>query len=123
MSSRLPVLLALSTLCTAAGGRAAAAETKRPNIVFVIADDLRHDGLGLAATRTARTPNIDRLAAEGLLPEEFLRRHPALLAQPRQLLDGTLPVRPPRDQQRQGRPRCRQPHTLHLPTDTPRSGV
>ena len=36
-----------------------------PNIVFIIADDLRYDLLGCNGHPHVRTPNIDRLAAEG----------------------------------------------------------
>ncbi len=38
-----------------------------PNIVLITVDTLRADRLGCYGSRTARTPNIDRLAAEGLL--------------------------------------------------------
>jgi len=37
----------------------------RPNIVFVLVDDLRWDDFGAAGHPFAETPNIDRLAAEG----------------------------------------------------------
>jgi arylsulfatase A-like enzyme len=39
----------------------------RPNIVFLLADDLRWDGLGCTGNRLARTPNLDALAARGTL--------------------------------------------------------
>ncbi len=54
--------------CAAAGGAVASAAwgaDARPNIVFVIADDLRHDALGVTGSRFAKTPHLDRLAAEG----------------------------------------------------------
>jgi len=38
---------------------------RRPNIVFVLADQLRRQSCGYAGDARARTPNIDRLAAEG----------------------------------------------------------
>ncbi len=38
----------------------------RPNIVIVLVDDLRWDELGCAGHPTARTPNIDRIALEGM---------------------------------------------------------
>jgi arylsulfatase A-like enzyme len=38
----------------------------RPNLVFVFADQLRHDRVGYAGDRTAMTPNLDRLASEGI---------------------------------------------------------
>ncbi len=43
----------------------AADATSRPNIVFLLADDLRFDALGAAGNSIIQTPNIDRLAAQG----------------------------------------------------------
>src|ERR1043166_8116948 len=43
-----------------------AAETVgRPNIVFLLTDDQRWDSLGLTGNPVVKTPNIDRLAADG----------------------------------------------------------
>lgn len=42
------------------------AGASKPNVVFIIADDLGRE-LGCYGDRTARTPNIDRLAASGVL--------------------------------------------------------
>ena len=38
----------------------------RPNIIYVLADQLRHQSCGYAGDGAARTPNIDRLAASGV---------------------------------------------------------
>ncbi len=38
----------------------------RPNVVFILADDLGYADLGCYGQRKIRTPNIDRLAAEGM---------------------------------------------------------
>ncbi len=38
----------------------------RPNFVFILADDHRHDFLGSAGHPWLRTPHLDRLAAEGV---------------------------------------------------------
>ncbi len=47
--------------------RPAAAETKRPpNIVLIMADDLGYAELGCYGQEKIRTPNIDRLAAQGM---------------------------------------------------------
>lgn len=44
-----------------------AAETPRPpNVVFIIADDLGHGDLGCYGQKKIKTPNVDRLAAEGM---------------------------------------------------------
>ena len=40
--------------------------TKKPNLVFVFADQLRYQSCGYAGDTKARTPNIDRLAGEGV---------------------------------------------------------
>ena len=50
---------------TAAGLGAAAAAPDRPNLVYVFADQLRYQSCGYAGDEYARTPNIDRLAAQG----------------------------------------------------------
>lgn len=39
---------------------------ERPNIVFILADDLGYGELGCYGQKKIRTPNIDRLAAEGM---------------------------------------------------------
>ena len=39
---------------------------RRPNIVFILADDLGYGDLGCFGQKKIRTPNIDRLAAEGM---------------------------------------------------------
>jgi arylsulfatase A-like enzyme len=38
--------------------------TKRPNVVIIMADQLRYDCLGANGNRIIRTPNLDRLAGE-----------------------------------------------------------
>ncbi|MHC4647562.1 MAG: sulfatase-like hydrolase/transferase [Planctomycetota bacterium] len=39
---------------------------RRPNIVFIIADDLGYGDLGCYGQQKIQTPNIDRLALEGM---------------------------------------------------------
>lgn len=41
------------------------AEEKKPNILFILADDLGYRDLGCYGAEDARTPNLDRLAEEG----------------------------------------------------------
>jgi arylsulfatase A-like enzyme len=40
---------------------------RRPNIIFILIDDLRWDGLSALGHPYAKTPNIDRLAKEGAI--------------------------------------------------------
>ena len=44
-----------------------AAETKRPNIIFVLTDDQRWDTLGGMGNTIIQTPNVDRLAEQGVV--------------------------------------------------------
>lgn len=45
---------------------AAAARRPRPNLVYILADDLGYGALGAYGQQTMRTPNLDQLAAEGI---------------------------------------------------------
>src|SRR5688572_10721413 len=47
-------------------GSIALSATSRPNIVFILADDLGWTDLGCYGSKYYETPNIDRLAAQGL---------------------------------------------------------
>lgn len=38
---------------------------EKPNVLFVLCDDIRHDALGIAGHPHLKTPNIDKLAIEG----------------------------------------------------------
>jgi len=58
----------LGTLAAAAGG-AYGQRARRPNLVFVLVDDLRWDALGHAGHPFVKTPNIDRVAREGAIFE------------------------------------------------------
>jgi len=55
-----------STARTAPASPAPASKESRPrNIIFVLVDDLRHDGMGFLQPGLLKTPNIDRMAREG----------------------------------------------------------
>ncbi len=47
------------------GSSAGAFAAERPNILFIMADQLRADALGCEGNAAAKTPNLDRLAAQG----------------------------------------------------------
>jgi arylsulfatase A-like enzyme len=49
----------------------AAHAASKPNIVFILADDLGYGDLGCYGQKTIRTPQIDRMAAEGIRFTQF----------------------------------------------------
>lgn len=55
------VILLVSACGYARPAAAAEATPARPNVVFVLCDDLRQDCLGVAGPPSPETPNIDRL--------------------------------------------------------------
>ena len=59
------LLLALP-LQTISQPSANATQAARPNIVFILIDDLRWDEIGIAGHPFIRTPNIDRIGKEGM---------------------------------------------------------
>jgi len=54
-------------LLTFVCGRSMAAETPRPNLIFLLTDDQRFDALGSMGNRIIQTPRLDRLAAAGVV--------------------------------------------------------
>ncbi len=54
-----------------AAARTRQAEPHRPNIIFILADDLGWGDLGCYGHRELKTPNLDRLAREGTLFTQF----------------------------------------------------
>ncbi len=52
-------------------GFAQSQKTEKPNIVFILADDLGYGDLGVYGQKIIKTPHIDRLAKEGKLFRQF----------------------------------------------------
>ncbi len=59
-------LLSASILLITTHVSAEPAPERKPNIVFIMADDLGYGELGCYGQQTLSTPNLDRMAAEGL---------------------------------------------------------
>ena len=51
----------------------------RPNVLWIMADQLRHQALGCNGDPNARTPNLDRLAAEGVVCETAVSPYPVCM--------------------------------------------
>jgi arylsulfatase A len=63
MFRNTPIAL-IAVLLFASGGHGA--ETKTPNIVFILADDLGYETIGANGGQSYKTPNLDRMAATGM---------------------------------------------------------
>jgi arylsulfatase A-like enzyme len=58
--------LGLAAACSLLPGNAIANRGGKPNIIFILADDLGYGDLGCYGQKTIKTPNIDKLAEEGM---------------------------------------------------------
>jgi arylsulfatase A-like enzyme len=73
--------------------RLAAAADRPPNVVIVFADDLGYGDLGCYGARGYSTPNLDRLAREGVRFTDFYAAQPVCSASRVALLTGCYPNR------------------------------
>ena len=64
--SFLKTLALSSAALTLPGTICSVLKTKKPNIIYILADDLGYGDVGCYGQRQIQTPNIDRLAAEGI---------------------------------------------------------
>jgi predicted AlkP superfamily pyrophosphatase or phosphodiesterase len=64
----IPILLSgLSVLSVHARNYVEKASAESPNLIFIISDQLRFDALSCMGNKLISTPNMDRLAAEGVI--------------------------------------------------------
>ena len=80
-------------LAAASGALAAqAAPTRPPNVVIIFCDDLGYGDLGCYGS-TIRTPNLDRMAAEGMRFTHFYSANPVCSPSRASLMTGRYPTR------------------------------
>ncbi|NXO36764.1 STS sulfatase, partial [Locustella ochotensis] len=65
----------------------------KPNIILLMADDLGIGDLGCYGNRTLRTPNIDRLAEEGVTLTQHIAASPLCTPSRAAFLTGRYPIR------------------------------
>jgi len=82
-----------TALGMARSGRAAEPKADLPNFVVIFADDLGYGDLGCFGHPTIRTPNLDRMAAEGMKLTQFYSAACVCTPSRAALLTGRLPVR------------------------------
>ncbi len=86
-----PALLALLSLFIAGAPRLGAAEP--PNVVLIVADDMGYADMGVQGARGFKTPNLDRMAAEGTRFTHFYVAQAVCTASRGALLSGCYPNR------------------------------
>jgi arylsulfatase A-like enzyme len=79
----------LGALALGRGCRPGRGPAARPNLLFIVADDQRFDTLGCAGNPIIRTPNVDRLAGEGIRFDRAFVTTPICAASRASILTGT----------------------------------
>ncbi len=89
-------ILRLVSACAFAGllplGRSSAADAPRPDIVFLIADDLGRQDVGFMGGEQIKTPHLDKLAAAGARLNQFYVQ-PVCSPTRAALMTGRYPIR------------------------------
>lgn len=86
----LIVALLLASIATLPG--ASPAPEKKPNIILIFTDDQGYQDLGCFGSPTIKTPNLDRMAAEGLRLTNFYAQ-PVCGVSRAALMTGSYPIR------------------------------
>jgi len=87
--SSAPMLRAMSKPVRESG----AAAGRRPNIVFIFADDWGYGDLGIHGSTFCKTPNLDRMAAEGIDFQQFTVNNPVCSPSRTAVMTGQFPAR------------------------------
>ena len=90
MNAIAPLLLLLTAACFLPHHTHAAT---KPNIVIIYADDLGYGDLGCYGHPSIRTPNLDRMAAEGMRFTDFYTTAEVCTPSRAALLTGRYPIR------------------------------
>ena len=89
----VPLWAVLCLVLCCAAGTTATADDRPPNIVFVLADDLGWAELGCYGNTFHETPNLDRLAKEGMRFTDAYAAAPVCSPYRAALLTGQHPAR------------------------------
>ncbi len=87
------ILLTLVALCFGASLAVGQAARRPPNFVVIFCDDLGYGDIGSFGNPTIRTPNLDRMAAEGQRWTSFYSADSVCTPSRAALLTGRLPIR------------------------------
>lgn len=83
------LLLPLATVVTAVHAQS---KQTSPNLVFIMADQFRADAMGCIGKEPVRTPNLDKLASEGVLFTNAVSSYPVSSPARAMLMTGMYPM-------------------------------
>ncbi len=123
MISRRNFLAAAATATLANWPATSVRAESRPNVIFILADDLGWGDLGCYGNKLARTPNLDRLAKEGLRFTNFYVNSPVCSPTRTGFMTGRFPsalrihghFATPEQNEARGMPQALDPTTPMLP--------
>ena len=84
-----PTLQAMSKPARESGATAG----RRPNIIFIFADDWGYGDLGIHGSTFCKTPNLDRMAKEGIDFQQFTVNNPVCSPSRTAVMTGQFPAR------------------------------
>ena len=92
---KAPSLLVIAIVLTGwwLPGARVSAQQRRPNIIFIYADDMGYGDLGCYGAKAIKTPNIDHMAAEGLRLTSFYSVSPICTPSRAALMTGRYAAR------------------------------
>lgn len=86
-------VVAIAAILNSAWAADATRSNRKPNIVLIVSDDQGYPDLGCMGLKPILTPNLDRLAAEGVRATSFYVTWPACTPSRGSLLTGRYPQR------------------------------
>ena len=89
-SSRRAALLLLAVVCLL---QFAAAAAPKPNFIFFLIDDLGRNDLGCYGSKFYRTPNLDRMASQGMKFSDAYAACPVCSPTRASIITGKYPAR------------------------------
>jgi hypothetical protein len=91
--SRFAAMTVLGTLLFTGVHAAAPGPAARPNVIVIVSDNQGYRDLGCFGSKEVVTPNLDRLAAEGVKATTFYATSPACTPSRGSILTGRYPQR------------------------------
>ena len=87
----MKLLTTIITALTATATLAVADPDKKPNLLFILVDDLGAMDLSMTGSKVYDTPNIDALAKDGMTFKNAYSAHPRCLSSRYGIFSGRIP--------------------------------